>query len=65
MSTYYTVCSKRNVQTDTLEEPNKSSYQKIGVVKVTANGGWYLHLYQQPETTFRIFPNEEELPVIN
>ena len=63
MSTYYTVCSER-VQTDTLEA--KSTFQKVGVLKVTENGGWFLQLYQQPETTFRIFPsNEEELPVIN
>lgn len=63
MSNYYTVCSERN-QTDTLEA--KSTFQKIGILKVTENGGWFLHLYQQPETTFRIFPNtEEELPVIN
>ncbi|WP_421751097.1 hypothetical protein [Croceimicrobium sp.] len=63
MSKYYTVCSER-VQADTLEA--KSTFQKVGVVKVTDNGGWFLQLYQQPETTFRIFPNtEEELPVIN
>jgi len=63
MSKYYTVCSER-VQADTLEA--KSTFQKVGVVKITNNGGWFLQLYQQPETTFRIFPNtEEELPVIN
>lgn len=63
MSKYYTVCSER-VQADTLEA--KSTFQKVGVVKVTDNGGWFLQLYQQPETTFRIFPNtEEELPVIS
>tara|TARA_Y100001934_G_scaffold271241_1_gene357483 strand:+ start:935 stop:1126 length:192 start_codon:yes stop_codon:yes gene_type:complete len=63
MSKYYTVCSER-IQADTLEA--KSTFQKVGVVKITNNGGWFLQLYQQPETTFRIFPNtEEELPVIN
>jgi len=63
MSTYYTVCSQRK-QADTLEA--KSTFQKVGVVKVTDNGGWFLQLYQQPETTFRIFPNtEEELPTID
>lgn len=63
MSTYYTVCSQRNFQTDTLED--KSSYQKIGTLKKTENGGLYLHLYQFPNSTFRVFPNEEELPVIS
>ena len=63
MSKYYTVCSER-IQADTLEA--KSTFQKVGVVKITNNGGWFLQLYQQPETTFRIFPNTEEvLPVIN
>ena len=63
MSTrYYNVCSERK-QNDTLEV--KNTFHKIGVLKITPNGGHYLHLYQQPETTFRIFPNNEgELPVI-
>jgi hypothetical protein len=33
---------------------------------VTENGGWFLQLYQQPDTNFMIFPNyKENLPVID
>jgi hypothetical protein len=41
-------------------------YHKVGVVKVTENGGWFLQLYHQPDTDYMIFPNHNDnLPVIN
>ena len=44
----------------------KKIYHKVGVVKVTENGGWFLNMYHQPRTEFLIFPNHnEELPVID
>ena len=62
MSTFYNVVSRKEI-------PNlegKAIYQKVGTVKVTPNGGWFLQLYHLPNVDFQIFANQdEELPVIN
>lgn len=59
---YFNICSKRTIDTP---QGKKSAYNKIGIIKVTENGGWFMQLYQQPETDFQIFPSQDEqLPVI-
>ncbi len=59
---YLNICSKRTIETP---QGQKSIYNKIGIIKVTENGGWFMQLYQQPETDFQIFPSQDEqLPVI-
>ncbi|MFD2916858.1 hypothetical protein [Psychroserpens luteus] len=63
MTTFYNVCTRKEIKSPVGE---KMIYHKVGVVKVTNNGGWFLQMYHQPETSFFIFPNQnEELPVIN
>lgn len=62
MPKFYNVCTRKTIITDTEE---RNVYHKVGVIKVTQNGGWFLQLYWQPETDFMIFPNHKEsLPVI-
>lgn len=63
MSKYFNVCVAHNKIINGVE---KTSYHKVGVLKVSDNGGYFLKLYQQPNTTFRIFDNQEdELPTID
>ncbi|WP_299059176.1 hypothetical protein [uncultured Polaribacter sp.] len=63
MTKFYNVCTRKTINGINGE---KKFYHKVGVVKVTENGGWFLQLYHQPETDFLIFPNHnDELPVIN
>ncbi len=57
---YFNVCSK-----ETTSDGNRHLFHKVGVIKVTQNGGWYLRLNQYPETKFQVFPSQnEELPAI-
>lgn len=59
---YLNISSKRIINTP---EGEKAIFNKIGVIKVTENGGWFMQLYQQPETDFQIFPSQDEkLPII-
>lgn len=59
---YLNICSKRTINSPT---GPKNIFHKVGVVKVTDNGGWFIQLFQQPEVDFQIFPSQdEELPVI-
>ncbi len=59
---YFNICSKRTISTP---EGEKQLYNKIGVIKVTENGGWFMQLYHQPEADFQIFPShDQQLPVI-
>lgn len=63
MTKFYNVVTRKTITGTTTEE--KKIYHKVGVVKITENGGWFLQLYQQPDTDFMIFPNHNEaLPVI-
>jgi hypothetical protein len=63
MTKFYNVCTRKTIR---LEKGDKTLYHKVGVVKVTENGGWFLQMYHQPETDFLIFPSHnDELPVIN
>ena len=41
-------------------------WHKVGLIKETPGGGRYLQLFQQPETDFYIFPDDQpdELPVV-
>ena len=60
MTKFYNVVTRKTINND------KHIYHKVGVVKVTENGGWFLQLYHQPNTDFMIFSNHNEnLPVIN
>lgn len=60
---YFNICSKKLINTP---EGDKTMFHKVGVVKVTNNGGWFMQLYQQPNTDFHIFPSvDESLPVID
>ena len=62
MPKFYNVCTRKTIPNTTGE---KKLYHKVGVIKVTANGGWFLQMYHQPNTDFLIFPNHKEaLPVI-
>ncbi len=63
MTKFYNVCTRKVINGVNGE---KKLYHKVGVVKVTDNGGWFLQLYWQPNTDFLIFPNQDdELPIIN
>jgi hypothetical protein len=63
MTKFYNVVTRKTINGSSEE---KKIYHKIGVVKITTNGGWFLQLYQQPDTDFMIFPNHNEhLPVID
>ena len=35
-------------------------WHKVGIIKVTKNGGWYLQMFHQPETDFYIFEDVEK-----
>lgn len=62
MPKFYNVCTRKTINTGT---EDKKVYHKVGVIKVTKNGGWFLQMYHQPQTDFLIFPNHNEsLPVI-
>jgi len=64
MTKFYNVVTRKTVNQSIAKE--KHIYHKVGVIKVTENGGWFLQLYQQPDTDFMIFPNHNEpLPVID
>ncbi len=64
MTKFYNVVTRKTINQAAAHE--KHIYHKVGVIKITDNGGWFLQLYQQPETDFMIFPNhKEELPVID
>lgn len=63
MQKFYNVVTRKTVAT---KQEEKKIYHKVGVVKITENGGWFLQLYQQPDTDFMIFPSHNEsLPVID
>lgn len=62
MSKFYNVVVRKVIP----DSQGKTVHHKVGTIKVTKNGGWFLQMYHQPETDFLIFPNQnEELPVIN
>lgn len=62
MTTFYNVVSKKVLP----DASSKPIYHKVGVIKVTKQGGWFLQLYAQPNTDFMVFPgHNESLPVIN
>lgn len=63
MTKFYNVVTRKSINN---EKNGKHIYHKVGVVKVTNNGGWFLQLYHQPNTDYLIFANHNEnLPVIN
>jgi len=63
MSTYYNICAEH---TKTIDGKERTHFQKVGYIKATSNGGWYITLYHQPKTEFRVFGStEDDLPVIN
>jgi hypothetical protein len=63
MTKFYNVVTRKTISGTATD---KKIYHKVGAVKVTENGGWFLQLYHQPNTDFMIFPNHNEsLPVIN
>ncbi|MCL7752462.1 hypothetical protein [Polaribacter sp. Z022] len=63
MTKFYNVVTRKTIHK---ENNDKHIYHKVGVVKVTENGGWFLQLYHQPDTDYMIFANHNEnLPVID
>jgi hypothetical protein len=63
MIKFYNVVTRKTIKK---ENNDKHINHKVGVVKVTENGGWFLQLYHQPDTDYMIFANHNEnLPVIN
>lgn len=35
-------------------------WHKVGVIKITAKGGWFLQLFQQPDTDFYVFEEKDK-----
>jgi len=63
MTKFYNVVTRKTVTNNTTD---KRIYHKVGVIKITENGGWFLQMYQQPNTDFMVFPNHNDsLPVID
>jgi len=62
MTKFYNVVSCKTITSN----PDKKIYHKVGVLKITENGAWYLQMYHQPNTDFQIFPTHNDaLPVID
>ena len=62
MSTFYSVVTRKVIRDGKSE---KVLHHKVGTIKVTPNGGWFLQMFHQPNTEFQIFPgHNNELPVI-
>ena len=62
MSTFFSVVTRKVIKDGKQE---KVLHHKVGTVKVTSNGGWFLQLFHQPNTEFQIFSGyDNELPVI-
>lgn len=63
MSTFYNVVTRKVIADGTDE---KTLHHKVGTVKVTPNGGWFLHLFMLPDVEFQIFSGyDNDLPVID
>lgn len=63
MTKFYNVVTRKTINKN---DSDKYIYHKVGTVKVTENGGWFLQLYHQPNTDYLIFANHNEnLPVID
>ena len=58
MTKFYNVVTRKTIGNGNATD--KKIYHKVGTVKVTENGGWFLQLYLQPDTDFMIFPNHNE-----
>jgi hypothetical protein len=62
MSQFYNVVTRKVILEGKKE---KILHHRVGTIKVTPNGGWFLQLYHLPETEFQIFSSHtSELPVI-
>lgn len=62
MSAFYNVVTRKVIKDGKSE---KILHHKVGNIKVTLNGGWFLQMFHQPNTEFQIFPgHNNELPVI-
>ncbi|MBN4051396.1 hypothetical protein JYU16_01130 [bacterium AH-315-M05] len=57
----FNICTKKEID-DNGEK--KTLWFKVGVLKFTDKGKRYLHLFQQPQTQFYVFEQEEKLPDI-
>ncbi|WP_452597564.1 hypothetical protein [Pontimicrobium sp. MEBiC01747] len=63
MTKFYNVVTRKTITQNT---EDKKIYHKVGVIKITKNGGVFLQLYHQPNTDFMIFPNHDDaLPTID
>jgi len=63
MSQFYNVVTRKVI----LEGKKEKilHHNRVGTIKVTSNGGWFLQLYHLPETEFQIFSSHtSELPII-
>lgn len=48
-----------------IQGKEKTIYKKVGYLKATEAGGYYLHLFHQPGVTYRVFNStEDNLPII-
>ncbi len=62
MSQFYNVVTRKIINDGGNQ---KTLHHKVGTVKVTPNGGWFLQLFLLPDVEFQIFPgHNNELPVI-
>jgi hypothetical protein len=49
----------------TKDNITKSAWYKVGYLKTTEQGGQFIRLFNQPDTSFYVFTNEDEtLPEI-
>ena len=63
MSTFYNVVTRKVIRDGKQE---KILHHKVGTVKVTPNGGWFLQLFMLPDVEFQIFNGyDNELPTID
>ena len=60
--TIYSVLAKKQYTEN--DGTTRKLWYKVGFVKETDIGGRYLTLYQQPETTFVVVPQEDREKVI-
>ena len=54
---YYDICTKREYEEN---GEKKAKWFRVGNLKVTSNGRQYIRLFQQPNTTFYVFSQDND-----
>lgn len=59
---FFNICSKRIIHS---KKGTKTLIYRVGVLKVSDSGKWFVQLFQYPNVDYQVFAQEEqELPVI-